>query len=354
MIRGERSIGKPNRTIYFDILNIFAIFCVVLLHHNGIAHSFSPTSAWEGALTIEVLAFFAVPIFLMLTGATLMEYRKRYDTKTFFRKRLLRVLIPFLVWMGLYFLWHLLAGDYLGEQIGLRWVYDMFMFNQMNGVFWFFPMIIAIYLAMPVLSLLTEPKYRKWLWYLVGVGFITHSLLPPLLAMLGLDFNAAYKLPLLGSGFIIFPILGYLLSTIQKIPRKWFIVIIVTAVGCLVLRYLFTYFASYAISSVDRTLFSYVQFTSVIPAVAIFIIAKRINFSKFVSDKVTKVIALISSASFGVYLLHIFVMAQEQRLTSLENNSLWWLLVMPFATYAICVVIVLTIKKIPFIRGIFP
>ncbi|MCL2280555.1 acyltransferase [Candidatus Saccharibacteria bacterium] len=345
--------NKPDRIIYFDILNVFAIICVVFLHHNGIVHGFAPTGAWAGALAVEVLAFFAVPIFLMLTGATLMEYRKRYDTKTFFKKRLMRIFIPFIFWMLFYFVWHLLLGDYEG-QIGFHWFYEMFMFTKMNGVFWFFPMIIAIYLALPVLSLLTEPKHRKGLWYLAGVGFLTYSLLPPLLDLFGLKFNTSYALPLTGAGFIIFPIIGYLLSTAKKIPTKWFVGIIIAAVGCLILRYCYTYFMSYADGVTNRTLFSYTAFTGVVPAVAIFLITKKINFNKIISDKIAKVITRISSASFGVYLLHVFIMHYEQGVTHLGNDRLLWRLIVPFMTYIICVTVVLLVKKIPILRNIFP
>ncbi|XCB29844.1 hypothetical protein RQN30_11930 [Arcanobacterium hippocoleae] len=38
---------------------------------------------WAAALAIETIFFFAVPIFFMLTGATLLRYRDRYDTQTF-------------------------------------------------------------------------------------------------------------------------------------------------------------------------------------------------------------------------------------------------------------------------------
>ena len=34
----------------------------------------------------------------MITGTTLMQYRERYDTKTFFKKRFSKVLVPFLFW----------------------------------------------------------------------------------------------------------------------------------------------------------------------------------------------------------------------------------------------------------------
>lgn len=47
---------------------------------------------------IEALFYFAVPVFFMLTGATLINYRKRYGTGTFFKKRLLKTLVPFIIW----------------------------------------------------------------------------------------------------------------------------------------------------------------------------------------------------------------------------------------------------------------
>lgn len=48
------------------------------------------------SLAVEVICYWAVPIFFMLTGATLMNYRSKYDTKTFFGHRIKRTVIPFL------------------------------------------------------------------------------------------------------------------------------------------------------------------------------------------------------------------------------------------------------------------
>ena len=89
--------SKENkRILYFDILNIIACLSVVYLHCNGIVHEFTNTNAWKGALIIEVLCYFAVPIFLMLSGANLLNYKSKYDTNTFFKKRLMKVLVTIL------------------------------------------------------------------------------------------------------------------------------------------------------------------------------------------------------------------------------------------------------------------
>ena len=85
---------KPKRYFYMDILNIIAIISVIALHCNGIVHTFSTGRWWKTSLIAEVVFYFAVPIFIMLSGANLMDYRKKYDTKTFFKKRINRVVIP--------------------------------------------------------------------------------------------------------------------------------------------------------------------------------------------------------------------------------------------------------------------
>lgn len=99
---------KDNRKIYIDILNIIAIIAVVALHCNGIVHGSPNTRAWNSSLIVECICYFAVPLFLMLTGATLMNYRKKYDTKTFFKKRILKVAIPFIFWAIIMFVWKIL------------------------------------------------------------------------------------------------------------------------------------------------------------------------------------------------------------------------------------------------------
>lgn len=75
------------RVVYFDVLNIVACIAVLALHHNGIVHWFKvDTNAWKQALIFEVLFYWAVPIFFMLSGATLFNYRDKYSTCLFFKK----------------------------------------------------------------------------------------------------------------------------------------------------------------------------------------------------------------------------------------------------------------------------
>lgn len=80
-------MGK-RRFVYFDMLSIVATLAVVFLHCNGIVHWGPQTPHWSQALLVEVLFYWAVPVFFMCSGAKTMGYRDRKSTKDFLVSRL--------------------------------------------------------------------------------------------------------------------------------------------------------------------------------------------------------------------------------------------------------------------------
>lgn len=72
---------------YITTLTVLSCIGVLFLHMNGIFWTFSKDSTWISANVIESIFYFSAPMFLMISGATLLDYRDRYDTKTFFKKR---------------------------------------------------------------------------------------------------------------------------------------------------------------------------------------------------------------------------------------------------------------------------
>ena len=87
--------NSPKRLYYIDILNILSCFAVLVLHCSNGVFDYQKTRLWFIYMFLQTVAHFAVPVFIMITGANLLDYRKRYDTKTFFKKRAARTLIPF-------------------------------------------------------------------------------------------------------------------------------------------------------------------------------------------------------------------------------------------------------------------
>ena len=57
---------------------------------------------WVGNVA-DSLVRFAVPVFLMLSGATMLG--KEYSLTDFYKKRFLRVFLPFVFWLGMYWIY---------------------------------------------------------------------------------------------------------------------------------------------------------------------------------------------------------------------------------------------------------
>ena len=81
-------MSEKKRYAYFDYLSIAACIAVLYMHHNGLAHHYEKSAMWLISMGIECLCFWAVPVFFMISGAKLMNYRERHTTKEFIKRRM--------------------------------------------------------------------------------------------------------------------------------------------------------------------------------------------------------------------------------------------------------------------------
>ena len=103
---------KSSRYLYFDLLNTLACIMVVYFHCNGIFYNYSDTVSWKISVVVRCVVYSAVPIFFMLTGAKLLNYREKYSTKEYFKKRVIRTIIPFLFWNLFYIVLDFVYGGF--------------------------------------------------------------------------------------------------------------------------------------------------------------------------------------------------------------------------------------------------
>ena len=338
------------RYFYMDVLNIIAIISVVALHCGGIGNTFSTERWWKTSLLIEIVCYFAVPIFVMLSGANLMNYRKKYDTKTFFKKRVSRVLIPTIAWFTIMSIWKICIVKTISVNSLIEFL-NMLLNNKIEFTYYYLFVILGIYLTIPLLSQLTDKKYRKTLWYAVFVFFVFNSLIPHILLMLGITWNTDFQI-LIG-GYIVYVILGYLLST-QEVPKKYRYTIYVLAILGMIYRYTVSFVFSYKTgSNVIDTWKGHMQFYAILQACAVFLFVKNIDFKKIEKDqRIVKIVAEISSCSFGVYLAHLIVKYYELEIFSINTHSWEWRIIGSFITYLMTLLIVYIIKKIPILKRI--
>lgn len=339
------------RILYYDLLNICACFGVICMHCNGIAHNYSDTLGWKQAFLVEVLCYWAVPVFFMLSGANLMNYREKYDTKTFFKKRFSRILIPFAAWSVISLVFNCAVGRYSIAETGIKATLENLVCNKIEGVYWFFDPLFSVYLSMPLLSMLTGNK--KVLRYAVGTVFVLRCVMPYLSYWTGFFLPTGLKMPA-AADYIIYVFLGYLLST-DDFTRKQRVVIYSLGAFGAVFRYGATYYLDKTTGENNKTYFDYFGFFAVFLAVAVFVLFKYINWDRlFKSDYSHELIAKISSCSFGIYLVHMIVLRTAELLPGIPSGGWQWRIFGPIVFYAAALAVVMLLKKIPVLRKIVP
>ena len=102
---------NPQHIVWLDVVRFVAMFTVVCCHctdpfnfYPGTAPNIDEIKLW-GAIYGALLRP-CVPLFVMITGALLLPVRG--EVSVFYKKRIPRVLWPFLIWSVIYnlFPWH--------------------------------------------------------------------------------------------------------------------------------------------------------------------------------------------------------------------------------------------------------
>jgi surface polysaccharide O-acyltransferase-like enzyme len=163
-------------------LRVFATLVVILLHTAGNAitpFGKIPLDYWWVCQTITTFGRFAVPVFVILSGYLLLD---RYDNlEDFLKKRLVRIFIPFLVWLFIY----MIHGTFWGIKservvwLSSDWLVRILTNNASgSGHLWFVYMLLGLYLFTPIISrwfkeaTKMEVKFFLGMWLLANVGFL--------------------------------------------------------------------------------------------------------------------------------------------------------------------------------------
>ena len=168
---------KNNRIVFLDWLRVIACFMVMVVHSsecvysNDYSFSFpSELGRWSVCL-INGFVRPAVPLFLIASAYLLIPLRT--DTKTFFRKRFMRVVIPFVIWLFMYAVLPGLWGEFSNEEVKNNLSHIFINFIPRASHLWFIYMLLGIYLIMPVLSPWLERVSRREEEVFLGIWLFT-------------------------------------------------------------------------------------------------------------------------------------------------------------------------------------
>uniref|UniRef100_UPI00405718FF acyltransferase n=1 Tax=Agathobacter sp. TaxID=2021311 RepID=UPI00405718FF len=336
---------------YISVLSVISALAVVMLHTNDCFWHFSNERYWVTANIIESVMYFAVPIFFMISGATLMEYRERYSTREYFKKRISKAVVPFILWnlVGLaYGLWQ---GHIRLEEVSLVGFIENSLNNKIVPIYWFFIPLFSIYMSIPVLSAIPKEHRKHVFCYMSIVSFGINILLPFIFSVFGIAFNGALQIGV-ASGYLFYVIIGYLLHNYALEKKLRYVIYILGIIG-LCMHIVGTYKLSVEAGQIVSTFKGYVNIPCVLYSIAVFVFVKEL-VGRYENTKIVSFILKFNKYTFAVYLMHFFVM--DMLVDSFEINtfSIYYRVIGACIIFLICCAVTKILRKIPFGTYLLP
>lgn len=347
-------IKTDKRIDYISIMNVISIFAVVELHVNGGSFwGFGFESNWISANIIEEFFLFAVPVFFMISGATLLDYTKRYDTKEFFRRRIKKTVIPYVFWCMVGLAYQVVTGTIPFSELGVKKIVWALLEHGGVYVYWFFAPLFCIYLCMPLLA---GVEHKKQVFsYVVMVSLLVNQLVPFVLQFLPIDGTWNLSMPITYT-YLIYVFIGYLLSH-SELKKGIRIIIYVGGMIGLVIMIIGTQVASFAEATISVTYKILDGLPCILWSVAVFVFIQYAPLCKGESG-VKKICMKLSGYSFGIYLVHFYVQQVVERvfdhLLHVAYTSWVYRLTGPFIIIGLSIAIIAIMRKIPLFKHIVP
>lgn len=324
------TVTAKQRIIYLDFLKVIAIFLMVANHCVDNVTPAERALPWYNLWGSVYNSFTrpAIPLFMMVTGILLLP--TKMDMGSFYKKRLSRVLIPFLVWSVLYnlFPWFtgLLNCDPETIHVFFKWADTTqafgdamrnilmipFNFSAFAVQMWYVYLLIGIYLYIPVFSAWVEKSDKRSQRIFLAIWAV--SLFVPYLRnyltenLFGECSWNEFGLFYYFAGFSGYMLLGYHLVKyplqMSKVS-KYALAAIAFAIGYAVT--LIGFKNATAVEGQSEAMvelfFTYCSPNVALMTFAVFLIAKDLRFE---NKRVNRFISQFSICTFGIWMCHYF------------------------------------------------
>ncbi len=335
MVLQQSQSKSSHRIVWVDVLRFIAIFMVIAIHCSDPfnvspeARSNPEFNFW-GTLYGSFLRP-CVPLFVMITGLLLLPVK--LSIGDFYKKRLLRIFIPFVVWSVLYNLFPWITGvlglpstiisdvfAYASPNASQTFTDAIknialmpFNFNVYTVPMWYLYMLIGLYLYMPYFSVwvekapITQKKIFLGFWVLTlflpyAYAFFSQNLF-------GLSAWNTFGTFYYFAGFNGYLLLGYYLT--QHVKTISLSKTLAISLPLLIIGYAVTYMGFKSMTAIPNCteeqmelFFLYCSPNVAMMTVAIFLLVRRIKFS---TPTLINLFANITKCGLGIYLIHYFV-----------------------------------------------
>ncbi len=335
---------------YITALGVLSSLCVVLLHTSSF-WEFQKTRGWVAGNLVESVCYFAVPVFIMISGATLIDYRERCTTAEYFKRRIRKTLLPFIFWSLFAAAWSAL---FLSVEVDWRptALINAVINCKYMGIYYFFLIIFGVYASIPLFGYIPKESRKSAFGYLTVAGVTVNSLLPFIcrLTFGRIEHNYNFTVEACG-GLLIYAIIGYCLSH-YEIPRRGRLIIYFLGISGLLLHFFGTWYFSWRDDAINDIFKGYGNIPCLLYSSAVFLFVKQIPFEKL-SGFITKALMLFGGQTFGIYLIHMYIITASNRF-GLSPESVYARTAFAILIFVLSGLLVKLAQRIPIIKHLVP
>jgi surface polysaccharide O-acyltransferase-like enzyme len=293
------------RSSSIDLLRTIAASAVIVIHISGdlqVEGACGSYTWWVGNIADSILRW-CVPIFVMISGMLLLDPFKKETPSKFYSKRMKRIFIPLVFWSAFYLVYQMIHSKDFTIHQAIKLIIQGRPYNHL----WYLYMTMGLYAFTPVFRL-TINGMSKRLFLALTVLLLSMSALEEFISKFYFGIIA------MASGMVMFlPYIGYFFvgAYIRKsgTSRFNFLSLGVVFCTCALVIIFGTYL--FAVFSVEQNKYYFYSFTNpfvMIMSISLFIFIQKLSdLNTPWLAKIEPVIKKVAPATFGVYLVHPFV-----------------------------------------------
>ncbi len=334
--------GKE-RKLYFDILRIIAITCVIYNHTNeyGYYRYAIVNNQVFSCLYAALGAFIAigVPLFFMISGALLLG--KEESLRALYEKRVLRIIMVMVIFETLTYIYKVL---FEGAPISISFFLNKTISDNIIPPYWYLYAYLAFLMGLPLLRKMVLAMSQNDFVYLIVLQILIEGIFSTIVYLGGItSLNSFFVIPFFNR-VIFFPIFGYYMANVlpkEKCNTRGVYYAIAASLITIIIFVVMTKFRNLPyeeFTTYDKGLYT-CGLTTILDGSAFYIVRT------LTGNRVNKFVSYLGSLTFGVYLV-------EERVRVLLDPLVKFLV--PLVGYALaCLFYVCAVLLVSFLIAAF-
>lgn len=339
--------------VWGDYIRVFGTLVVICQHvaHRTTLFDTADVSSfnWWSIMSLEAACRWAVPVFVMLSGALLLDPTRAESPSSFYRRRFLRIGVPLVVWSLFYTLPRVAAHGFSSEamaEVGARLAHGRPAYHM-----YFLFVIAGLYMLTPYLRIviqgLSQAELRTaWVGLLIlawGAGLLNTIFGHELIVLT--EF-----IPYLG-----YYLAGYELRNVRLSARGTLIAGAVIGLAiALMVAVTLPLVDRFGVTTGTRYLYDYFGPTVIVLSISLYLVALTM-FDRPREGSLGRWVTWAAPATLGIYLMHPALLmaqklAEKRGLVPTWDPTVGSILLTTVVVFMVCWLTTAVFQRVPVLR----